>query len=130
MSLDAHVVAGLVDLVRGDVAHAEQHARFALRQHADDAGAIELWTAIQARRSWLRGAWWRLSAWLALRSERGQLALLIGSFVVARVAMILAGAAGLVALERLLYWVWLVGCAYTWLAPHLYRRMVADALES
>ena len=127
-SLEAHVVAGVVDLVRGDVAEAERHARFALGQDAGDAGAIELWTAIQARRSWLLGAWWRLNAWLSLRSERGQLAVLIVSFVIVRVASILAGAAGLVGLERLLYWAWLGFCAYTWSAPHLYRRMVADAL--
>ena len=128
-SLEAHVVAGLVDLVRGDVAEAERHARFALGQDADDAGTIELWTAIQARRSWLLGAWWRLNAWLSLRSERGQLAVLIVSFVIVRAAIILAGSAGLVAVERLLYWAWLAFCAYSWFAPQLYQRMVAEALD-
>lgn len=126
--LDAHVVAGLVDLVRGDTVHAEEHARFALGQDANDRGAIELWAAIKARRSWLLGTWWRLNAWLSLRSESGQIAVLIGSFVVVRVVIILAGAAGWHTLESMLGWVWLGVCAYTWFAPTLWKRMIASEL--
>ncbi|HWO27109.1 MAG TPA: tetratricopeptide repeat protein [Kofleriaceae bacterium] len=122
--LDAHVVAGLVDLVRGDVAGAEGHARFALTQDATDHDALGLWASIKARRSWTLGLWWRLNAWVSLRSEGGQVALLIGSFVVVQIAIILATAADLPLLEQVLSWAWLGLCAYTWVAPELWKRML------
>jgi tetratricopeptide (TPR) repeat protein len=121
---DAHIVAGLVALVRGDDAGAEGHARFALTQDATDRDALRLWAAIKAHRSFTLGLWWRLNAWLSLRSEGGQVALLIGSFVIVQVAIILAAAADLPLVEKILGWVWLGLCAYTWIAPELFQRML------
>jgi tetratricopeptide (TPR) repeat protein len=128
--LDAHVVAGYIDLVRGDDAGAEGHARFALTQDASERDALQLWAAIKARRSWTLGLWWRLNAWISLRSEGGQLAVLIGSFVLVQVAIILAAAADLELLEKVLYWGWLGFCGYTWIAPGLFKRMLERDLGS
>jgi Flp pilus assembly protein TadD len=128
--LDAHVVAGLIDLVRGDPASAESHARFALGQDAADRDALNLWAAIKARRSWTLGLWWRFNAWVSLRSEGGQVALLIGSFVVVQVAIILATAADLELLEKVLGWAWLGFCAYTWIAPGMFKRMLERDIGS
>ncbi len=128
--LDAHVVAGLVALVRGDDARAEEHARFALNQDATDRDALQLWAAIKAHRSWTLGLWWRVNAWISLRSEGGQIAVLIGSFVIVQVAVILAAAADLTLVEEVLYWGWLGFCAYTWIAPGLFKRMLERDLGS
>jgi Flp pilus assembly protein TadD len=127
---DAHVVAGLIALVRGDEAGAEDHARFALNQDATDRDALQLWAAIKARRSWTLGLWWRVNAWISLRSEGGQLAVLIGSFVAVQVAIILAAAADLELVEKVLSWGWLGFCAYTWIAPGLFKRMLERDLGS
>jgi Tfp pilus assembly protein PilF len=124
----AHVVAGYIDLARGDAASAEQHARFVLKQSAEDLGGMRLWTAIQARRSWVLGAWWRWNAWMSLGDDRRQVALLIGGFVIARLAIIVADALGLDATARFLSLAWLGLCAYTWFAPELFRRMLARSL--
>jgi tetratricopeptide (TPR) repeat protein len=128
--IDAHVVAGFIDLARGDDAGAEGHARFALAQDATERAALQLWAAIKARRSWTLGLWWRVNAWISLRSERGQLALLMGSFVVVQVAIILAAAADLELVEKVLSWGWLAFCAYTWIAPGLFKRMLERDLGS
>jgi tetratricopeptide (TPR) repeat protein len=122
--VDAHIVAGFIDLVRGDAAGAEEHARFALNQDATDQGALELWAAIKAHRSFTLGLWWRVNAWVSLRSEGGQIAVLIGSFVIVQVAIILAAAFDLPLLEQALSWGWLGFCAYTWIAPGLFKRML------
>jgi Flp pilus assembly protein TadD len=124
----AHVVAGYIDLARGEVASAEQHARFVLNQSATDQGGLELWTAIQARRSWALGAWWRWNAWMSVGEDRRRIALLIGGFVVARLAIIIADALGLDATARVLSLAWLGLCAYTWFAPELFRRMLERSL--
>lgn len=127
---DAHVVAGYIDLARGDQASAEQHARFVLHESADDQGGLRLWTAIQARRNWLLGAWWRMNAWLTLGSDRRRLGLLLGEFVLVQVAIIITDELGFEAAPRLLGFAWMGLCAYTWFAPYLFQRMVERSLES
>lgn len=122
--LDAHVVAGLIDLVRGDADRAEEHARFALNLDSTDRDALELWAAIKAHRSWTLGVWWRLNAWVSLRSEAGQIALLLGSFVAVQVAVIIAGTLGHDTVELVLRFAWLGFCGYTWIAPELFQRML------
>jgi Tfp pilus assembly protein PilF len=125
---DTHVVAGLIDLARGDTVAAEQHARLVLAQDATDRDGLELWTAIQARRSRLLGTWWRWSMWVSLRDERRRIALLIGGFVLARVAIIVTDELGFEAVSRALSLAWLGFCAYTWIAPAMFRRMLARSL--
>jgi tetratricopeptide (TPR) repeat protein len=129
-AVDAHVVAGHVALHRGDTDDAEEHARFALAQDAGDRGALHLWTAIKAHRSVWLGLWWKFSSFTSLRSERGQLAILIGSFVAMRLLIILVGAAGFEDLEVWLGRIWLGFCAYTWFAPEIFKWMLSRELQT
>jgi Flp pilus assembly protein TadD len=124
----AHVVAGYIDLARGDAASAETHARFVLNQNAVDPGGLDLWTAVQARRSWVLGAWWRWNAWMSIGEDRRRIALLIGGWVIAQLAIIIADALGLDTTSRVLSLAWLGLCAYTWFAPELFRRMLEQSL--
>ncbi|HET7505058.1 MAG TPA: tetratricopeptide repeat protein [Kofleriaceae bacterium] len=126
----AHVVAGRIDLARGDLPGAEQHARFVLGADATDRGGLALWSAIQVRRSWLLGMWWRWNAWLTLGSERRRLGILLGEFVLVQIAIILADERDLDGVARALRLAWLGLCAYTWFAPALFRRMVARTLAT
>ncbi len=124
----AHVVAGFVDLARGDAASAEQHARFVLTQDANDQGGLELWTAVKARRSRLLGGWWRLNSWLTLRDDTHRIALLIGMFVAVRIAVIVTDEAGHELLSSVLSYAWLALCAYTWIGPMMFRRWLQEEL--
>lgn len=126
----AHVVAGFIALARDQVDEADRHARFALHQDASDRDALRLWASIKARRNVLLGVWWRLNMFVGLRSERSQLAMLIGSFVVVRLAIILLGAAGYEDAEILLGKLWLGFCAYTWFAPAIFERMLKRELAT
>jgi Tfp pilus assembly protein PilF len=125
---EAHVVAGFIDLASGDTAGAEQHARFVLNQSATDEDGLALWAAIQARRSWLLGAWWRWNTWMSRGDERRRVAILIGAFVLARIAIIVSDELGYEGVTRALTLGWLGFCAYTWFAPELFRRMLARQL--
>jgi len=126
----AHLAAGAIDLARGDAASAEVHARFVLAVDATDRDALALWAAVQARRSWLLGVWWRWTMWMSQRDDRRQIALLIGAFVVVRIAIIVTDELGLATVARILHLGWLGLCAYTWFAPALFRRMIARSLET
>jgi tetratricopeptide (TPR) repeat protein len=127
---DAHVVAGQVELLRGDAAAAEQHARFVLGQNATDRRGLELWAQIQARRSWLLGAWWRWAVWMSLQDDRRRIAIAIAAFVVARVAIIVTDELGFEGLSGALRAIWIALCVYTWFAPAVFEHMVARSLRS
>jgi tetratricopeptide (TPR) repeat protein len=127
---DAHVAAGLIALARGDAAAAEQHARFVLGQSATDRRGLELWAAVQARRSWLLGAWWRWAVWTSLQDDRRRIALAIATFVVVRVAVIITDELGLGGVSSALRVIWLALCAYSWFAPVVFERMVTRSLQT
>jgi tetratricopeptide (TPR) repeat protein len=128
--LGAHVVAGHLALRRGALDDATGHVRFALSESPNDPEVIALFAGLQARRNPVLGLWWRWIAWVGLGSERRQLSLLIGIYLVAQTARILAGAAGADGLASILSWAWLLFCAYTWTAPELFRRRVERELAS
>jgi tetratricopeptide (TPR) repeat protein len=128
--IDSHVVAGYIALARGDLAGADHHLKIALTSDAADPDVLGLLAASKARRSRLLGMWWRWNTWMSLRGTGGQIGLLIGTFVLARLAIIIAGALGAEGLERVLTYAWLGFCAYTWMGPTLLRRMIARELET
>jgi Tfp pilus assembly protein PilF len=128
--MTAHVVAGFIALRRGDDADAERHARTALTADASSDDALQLWTALKARRSVLLGMWWRINAFVTLRSERRQLAILIGSFVLVRLAIIVTRAADLDDAAEWLSYGWLGFCIYTWVAPELFRKAMQRELKT
>lgn len=128
--VDAHIIAGFIALARNQVDEAERHARFALNQDAGERDALELWVAIKARRNLLIGLWWRFNMFIGLRSERAQIGILIGSFVIVRLLIIVLGATGHEDAEILLRKIWLGFCAYTWFAPEIFNWMLRRELEN
>ncbi|HEX5064043.1 MAG TPA: tetratricopeptide repeat protein [Kofleriaceae bacterium] len=129
-NVDAHIIAGYIALARNQVDEAERHARFALNQDAGERDALQLWVAIKARRNVVLGLWWRLNMFVGLRSERTQIGLLIGSFVVVRIAIILLDAYGFEDAEIMLRKVWLGFCGYTWFAPEIFNWMLKRELSN
>jgi len=99
-----------------------------LTQNANHHDALVLWTQIKARRSPLLGLWWRWSSMLVLRSDRGKLGILIGSFIVMELLQIAASALGFDTVATVIDRVWLVFCIYTWFAPAIFRWMLQNDL--
>jgi tetratricopeptide (TPR) repeat protein len=128
--VDAHIIAGYVALARNKVDEAEEHARFALNHDAGERTALRLWTAVKARRNVLLGLWWRWTTAVGLRSERSQIGILIGIFVIVRLIIIVLGAYGYEDAEDLLRKIWLAFCAYTWFAPEIFQWMLRRELET
>ena len=126
----AHIAAGYVDLARGDVASAEQHAKFVLHGDSNDRAGLELWAAVQARRSRVLGTWWRWNTWMCVGEDRRRLAILMAGYLIAQIAIIISDELDLTRLTLVLSLGWLGFCAYTWFAPALFQRMVARSLEA
>ena len=126
--LDAHVVAGHIALAEGDADSADKHARFVLNQDAGHDGGLKLFTAVKARRSWLLGVWWRWNAYISLRGDHKQIAMLIGSFVLVRIAIIITDELGYETFAMALGYAWLAFCGYTWFAPEVFRAWLEKEL--
>jgi tetratricopeptide (TPR) repeat protein len=127
---EAHVVAGYVALARGEVSEANDHVRFVLAHDAASQSALELLTAIKARKNPLLGAWWRWNVFIGLRTDTSQLGILLGSFIVVRLVVILLGELGHEGAESLVTQIWLAFCAYTWFAPAIFRWLLERELKT
>ncbi len=124
------VLMGQVLLRRGHLDAAYEHVVWALRQEASSAQALGLMVALQARRSWWMGLWWRYSVWMeTLGSTRATLVLLV-AYVVSRVAALAAEDLGSETGATLVETVWLGVVAYSWVAPVVFQRMLRRELTS
>ncbi|WP_246357228.1 tetratricopeptide repeat protein [Pyxidicoccus fallax] len=122
------VLMGHVLLRRGRVEEAHEHAVWALRQDATDAGALGLMAAIQARRSWWLGMWWRFSVWMEmLGTTRATLVLLV-AYLLSRVATYAAEDLGSEGGATVVETVWLALVVYSWVAPVLFQRLLRREL--
>jgi Tfp pilus assembly protein PilF len=126
--LGAHRLRGWLDLHAGNLQEARGHACFVLAHDPADEPALTLLVAIMARKSIWLGSWWRLSTWLGQLEDQRRMAVLLGSFVVYQVLTIVARALGRPEVAEALQWAWLGVCAYTWVAPLVFRRLLAKEL--
>ncbi len=126
---DAHVVRGRLLLRAGQFEEAIEHALFALGNDAEHRAALELLAAIKAKRSRLLGLWWRFASMFDGLSEKQTIAVLLGSYLLYRLAVIFAEHFEAGPLAWVLTGLWLAFCAYTWIAPSLFRRLLESDLD-
>ena len=127
--LDAHVVAGLIALRRGDLVAAETHARFVLTQDGNDEGGLGLFVAIKVRRSPALGLWWRLNSWLTSGEDPRRVALMSAIFVLAGVLIIVTDEMGYPNLSRVLWLTWLGTSISAWIGPLVFRHWLKRELH-
>ncbi len=128
--LDALVLLGHCDLAAGSVQSAREHAVWALQSDPTDEGALTLLGAIKARRSPVLGIWWRFQSFLSAGSSRRMLLLLVGIYLLYRIAMIALAEEGMDHLVGPLSIAWLGFCAYTWFAPALFWKSVRREMDT
>lgn len=127
---DALVLVGHCDLSTGNVQSAREHAVWALQADPTDEGALTLLGAIKARRSPVLGLWWRFQSFLSAGSSRRMLLLLVGIYLLYRIAMITLADHGMGEMVGPLSIVWLCFCAYTWFAPALFWKSVRREMDT
>jgi tetratricopeptide (TPR) repeat protein len=124
---DGLVLMGSLLLRQGRVEEAREHAIWALQAGAY-GGALALLAEVKTRRSFLLGLWWRWSAWIGNLGEGRSVAVLLGAFVVYRLAALAAQGLGKPEVANLIHLTWLMVVAYTWLAPGWFRRLLEEEL--
>lgn len=128
--LDGLVLMGHMHLRRGAVDEAREHAIWALRQDPEDLGALHLLAAVKARASFFLGLWWRYSVWMEALGERRSMAVLLGAFVVYKLAALLTDDLGAPELSSVISLAWLGVVAYTWVGPAMFKRSLEKELST
>ncbi|MBW8852587.1 MAG: tetratricopeptide repeat protein [Xanthomonadales bacterium] len=128
--VEALTLLGHCDLAAGRVEDARAHAVWALQNEPGDVGALTLLSAIKARRSWLLGLWWRFQTWVTAGTNRRAIALLVGLYLVYRIADVALREQGLEDGAAWLSFAWLGFCVYTWFAPSIFLRSLRREFET
>lgn len=123
----ALVLMGRILLRRGKVEEARDHAIWALKAGAGDS-ALYLLAQVKARQSFWMGLWWRWSTWMGTLGDGRAILVLLGAFVVYRVATQFAMDVGEQDVANLIQIVWLAIVAYTWVGPGWFYKTVEKEL--
>jgi tetratricopeptide (TPR) repeat protein len=126
----AQVALGRVALRAGRVAEAREHALQALRGAPDDPGALHLLTAVKMRGSPFLGLWWRYNTWMSGIGAARSVLVLLGAFLLYRIATIASQDAGNAGLAIGIQVAWLGVVIYTFVGPGLFRKALRRELES
>ena len=127
---DALVLMGHICLREGNRKEAREHALWALRQNPGDPDSLRLLAACKARENWFLGAWWRFVTWMSTLGHNRSILILLGAYLVYRVAAQAAGDLGQPTLSLGITVVWLALCVYTWVGPGLFRRLIRKELAA
>jgi len=127
---DAVLLMGHVLLRRGDIGGAREQALLCLHADAGYAPALHLLCAVKMRTNPFLGLWWRFAVWMGRFGNTNTLVVIIGSYVVYRLATQLLDEAGHGDAATLLTVLWLALCAYSWAAAGLFQKMLKKELES
>lgn len=128
-NVEALCVIGHCELADGQVDAAREHAAWALQIDPMNEGALTLLAAIKMRQSLVLGLWWRFQAFVSAGSRLRAVALLIGIFLLYRIAMIALDENGKDHLLAPLSFAWMGFCLYTWVAPGIFWKAVRRELE-
>jgi tetratricopeptide (TPR) repeat protein len=114
-------------LLRGELDAAHDLVVQVLRADPASGGALHLIAAIKARRSWFLGLWWRYATRMLRLGDR-QYVVLLGGYVVYRLAK--QGMADAFGPEtgNLVQVLWLAFAAWTWLSPAIFARRLREEL--
>jgi Flp pilus assembly protein TadD len=127
---DAVLLMGRVMLRRGDIEGAREQALLCLSGNASYAPALHLLCAAKMRANPVLGIWWQFAEWMGRFGNTNTLVVIIGSYVVYRLAGQLLEDSGHGDLASLLSILWLILCAYSWAAVGLFQKMLKKELES
>lgn len=119
----ALVLMGQILLRRGRVDEARDLAIWALKGGAGEA-ALHLMAQVKARQSFWMGLWWRWSTWMGTLGDGRAILVLLGAYVVYRVATQFAEDMGEQDVAGLIQIVWLALVAYTWVGPGWFYKTV------
>ena len=127
---DALIAMGRVLLRRGQLEDAREHALWALRANSSSPNALSLLVEIKARVNPFLGLWWRFNTAMNTLTVNRRIAVLLGGFVSYRVLETAATQAEQQGPAFVIQMAWLALCAYTWVGPVIFGRMLQRELST
>lgn len=125
----ANILMGRLQLIAGDIAEAEYHARLAIMLNPSSKHALQLFSDVKARQNIFIGFWWRFNAKISQLSTLNQVAILIFGYVLFNFLSILLYDLGHPNSSAVVNVAWLAIVAYSWFAMPVYQRMLSKEIE-
>ncbi|MCU7851104.1 MAG: tetratricopeptide repeat protein [Candidatus Thiodiazotropha sp. (ex Monitilora ramsayi)] len=123
------VAMGNVLLRYGKVDEARQHAVWALRLDPDDRSALHLISSVKARSNLFLGLWWKYNSWISNKGTTRSILILLGAFIVYRIASMLSADLGHSDIARIINYIWLGIVIYTFVGPTIFTKSLKKEIS-
>jgi len=127
--LGTNVLMGRLQLIQGNIAEAEYHARLAIMLNPGSREALALFADVKARNNIFLGAWWKFNAKVSRMKPLNQVAVLIFAYVFFNLLSNIVYDFGYIQTSNVIDYSWLAIVIYSWVAIPFYQRMLNKEIQ-
>lgn len=125
----SNVLMGRLQLLQGNTAEAEYHARLAIMLNPDSKEALSLFADVKARKNIFLGLWWQFNARVSRMSQLSQVGVLIFGYVFFNFLSAVVFDFGYKKTSDVIDYAWLAIVIYSWVAIPIYQRMLQKEIQ-
>lgn len=122
--LGTNVLMGRLQLIKGNLAEAEYHARLAIMLNPSSREALALFADVKARKNLFLGLWWKFNTKVSRMKPLNQVAVLIFAYVFFNLLSNIVFDFGYTKSSSVIDYAWLAIVIYSWVAIPIYQRML------
>ncbi|GGY83351.1 hypothetical protein GCM10011613_30300 [Cellvibrio zantedeschiae] len=126
----ANVLMGRLQLIDGNIAEAEYHARLTIMLNPSSREALSLFADVKARKSIFLGLWWKFNNWISRMKPVNQVGVLIFGYVFFNLLSNIVFDLGYTSASSVVDYAWLAIVVYSWIAIPIYQRMLNKEIET
>jgi predicted Zn-dependent protease len=126
---ETNVLMGRLQLIQGNIAEAEYHARLSIMLNPSSREALALFADVKARKNIFLGLWWKFNAKVSRMKPLHQVGVLIFGYVFFSLLSNIVYDLGFVKSSDVIDYAWLAIVIYSWVAIPIYQRMLTKELE-
>lgn len=125
----ANVLMGRLQLLKGNIAEAEYHARLTIMLNPSAKEALSLFADVKARKNIFLGLWWKFNAWVSRMSTLNQVGVLIFGYVFFNLLSNVVFDFGYSKSSSVIDYAWFAIVIYSWVAIPIYQRMLDKEIQ-
>ena len=125
----ANVLMGRLQLLQGNIAEAEYHARLTIMLNPGSREALSLFADVKTRQNIFLGLWWKFNARISKLNPLNQVGVLIFGYVFFNLLSNIVLDLGHPTTSNIIDYAWLAIVIYSWVAIPLYQRMLNKEIQ-
>lgn len=124
-----NVLMGRLQLIQGNIAEAEYHARLTIMLNPSSREALSLFADVKARKNIFLGLWWKFNTKVSRMKPLNQVAVLISGYVFFGLLSNIVYDFGYTKSSSVIDYAWLGIVIYSWVAIPIYYRMLNKEIQ-